>query len=393
MNKHSLIAFQNMLLRSISLINIRRKQLLFRQPFRIGCCVWHSYSRPLKSFSTRCQQPINHISKDESIEDVEQVVCFQVAPQDVGQRLDKLLASCFPEQSRTYFEKLIEKRLVRLNGANAVTKSFRVREGDEVEVPFLATSEFRFEAQDIPLDILFEDEDIIVINKPPDMVVHPAPGNWKNTLVNALAYHLGMPCLEENNDMIRPWIVHRLDKGTSGVIVATKTDRAQRQMVNAFKSRMVKKTYIAICYGNPMVRLHVLSGNNIIDMPIGRSYTNRLKMDVIPIEKGGKQAVTVVQGAACNQEGLCIVSLRLMTGRTHQIRVHLRQCSSYILGDELYGLSRINERYKHLRADHCYMLGSWHFLIPSLRNGRNFKHHFLVILKILSNMFGELVNK
>lgn len=295
-------------------------------------------------------------------EQVEQVTSFHVTPDEVGERVDKLLARRFPEQSRTYFEKLIEKRFVRLNGSNAVTKSFRTRPGDEIEVTFLASSEFHFEPQNIPLDILFEDDHIVVINKPSDMVVHPAPGNWKNTLVNALAYHLGVDSLEESHENIRPWIVHRLDKGTSGVLVTAKTDLAQRNLMQSFKSRNTKKSYIAVCYGNPMTRLHVLSGNNIIDMPVGRSHSNRLKMEVVPLEKGGKQAITIIEGVAYNEEQLCVVSLKLLTGRTHQIRVHLRHCASYILGDELYGLPHMNEKYKHLTRRP--LLHSWKLAFP-----------------------------
>ncbi|GJD07565.1 Uncharacterized RNA pseudouridine synthase [Galdieria sulphuraria] len=295
-------------------------------------------------------------------EQIDQVSSFRVSPDEVGQRIDKLLALRFPEQSRTYFEKLIEKRLVRLNGSNAVTKSFRTRLGDEIEVTFLVSPEFRFEAQNIPLNILYEDNHIVVINKASDMVVHPAPGNWNNTLVNALAYHLGVHSLDDCHENIRPWIVHRLDKGTSGVLVTAKTDIAQRNLMQAFKSRNTKKSYIAVCYGNPMTRLHVLSGNNIMDMPIGRSHSNRLRMEVVPLEKGGKEAITVIEGVVYNEEQLCVVCLKLLTGRTHQIRVHLRHCASYIVGDELYGLSHINEKYEYFAKRP--LLHSWKLAFP-----------------------------
>ncbi|KAK4527704.1 hypothetical protein GAYE_SCF43G5630 [Galdieria yellowstonensis] len=303
------------------------------------------------------------VNPEEDIDPSEQTTSFRVTPDEVGQRVDKLLALRFPQQSRTYFEKLIEKRLVRLNGSNAVTKGFRTRLGDEVEVTFLVSPEFHFEPQNIPLNILYEDEHILVINKASNMVVHPAPGNWNNTLVNALAYHLGVHSIENSHENMRPWIVHRLDKGTSGVLVTAKTDLAQRNLMEAFKSRTVQKSYIAVCYGNPMTRLHVLSGNNIIDLPIGRSHSNRLKMEVVPLEKGGKEAITVVEGVAFNEQRLCVVSLKLLTGRTHQIRVHLRHCASYILGDELYGLEHMNEKYKHLTTRpllHSYKLAFPH---------------------------------
>jgi 23S rRNA pseudouridine1911/1915/1917 synthase len=245
-------------------------------------------------------------------------------------RLDKFLADRFPNYSRTYFQSLIDKQLVLVNG-ELIKKGSKLALGDEIEVEFAITKEIPLTAEPIPLDILYEDPYLLAINKPAGMVVHPAVGNWSGTFVNALLYH----CQHlERGDTLRPGIVHRLDKETSGLLLAAKDEMTQRKLVEAFALRRVHKEYLAICLGNP--------GNRTITGNIGRHPIKRKEMAIV--EKGGKEAKTECQTLAHNAQ-LSFVRLLPYTGRTHQLRVHLQSIQTPILGDSLYGSTAANKKF------------------------------------------------
>lgn len=247
-----------------------------------------------------------------------------------GIRLDLFLRKRFPDYSRTYFQYLIEKGLVLVNGLVA-KKSVLLADGDEIEVEFAVTPEISLNPENIPLDILYEDPYILAINKPVGMVIHPATGNWSGTFVNALLYHCkNLP----NEDSLRPGIVHRLDKDTSGLLLAAKTEKAQQKLVESFAAREVEKEYLAICIGNP--------GNRLIDAPIGRHPIKRKEMAVV--SGRGKEARTRCEIIAHDHQ-LSLLRLIPETGRTHQLRVHLKHCGFPILGDSTYGNTSLNTKY------------------------------------------------
>jgi 23S rRNA pseudouridine1911/1915/1917 synthase len=249
-----------------------------------------------------------------------------------GERLDKLLFQRYGGHfSRTYFQTLIEKQLVLVNG-EAVKKRIKPAPGDEIEVEFICAPEMDLSPEPIPLPVLYEDDHLIAIDKPAGMVTHPAPGHWKGTFVNALLYHCRLEAQEK--DTLRPGIVHRLDKDTSGVLIAAKTTQAHVNLVQAFANREVRKEYIAICLGLPCA--------GIIQAPIGRHPTRRKEMGVT--EKG-KAAISDVEPLWWNNK-YSVVKVKPQTGRTHQIRVHLKYVGHPILGDDLYGNGVINIKEK-----------------------------------------------
>ena len=261
-------------------------------------------------------------------------------------RIDKLLSDRFPNYSRTYFQNLIEQGFVLLNG-EIVKKRVSPQEGDEVEICFQAIPETSLTPEAIPLEIIYEDEHLVVINKPAGMVVHPAPGHFSGTFANALLAH----CQGKvpGNDPIRPGIVHRLDKDTSGLLIGAKTLAAHQRLIEMFSERKIEKLYLAVCLGRPP--------NGVICAPIGRNPVHRKEMAVI---SDGKEAVTEIQTAAFNDQ-LSLVLVKPKTGRTHQIRVHLKHISCPILGDLIYGSERAN---KSLKPDrqllHAYRLSFPH---------------------------------
>ena len=259
-----------------------------------------------------------------------------ITAEEAGQRLDKILAGRYREiRSRTYFQSLIQDHNVLLNGS-PVKKRALPAEGDEVEICFTLTPEIDITPEPIPLDILFEDKYILVVNKPAGLVVHPAPGHWTGTFVNALLYHC--KGLDADPANLRPGIVHRLDKETTGVLVAAKTTQAHQRLVEMFSRREVYKEYLAICLGNP--------GQGEIKLPIGRHPIYRQRMAVR--ETGGREALTIFSTVA-SDGALSLVKVILATGRTHQIRVHMRHHGTPILGDAIYGNIQANEKYKAAR--------------------------------------------
>jgi 23S rRNA pseudouridine1911/1915/1917 synthase len=261
-------------------------------------------------------------------------------------RLDKLLALRFPEQSRTYFQSLIDKGLVLLNG-QPVKKRIKPQSGDEIEVEFTLSPELSLSPEAMPLDILYEDEWLLIINKPTGLVVHPAPGHWSGTFVNGLLYHCQQLGSLESQ---RPGIVHRLDKETTGVLIAAKNETVQQRLVTLFSSRQVHKEYLAVCIGNP--------GTVTIEAPIGRHPTERKQMTVL--REGGRHAVTQCHTLSTDGK-LSVVHINLLTGRTHQIRVHMKYNGTPILGDPLYGNNSWNQKMKVQRQMlHAYRLSLTH---------------------------------
>lgn len=250
---------------------------------------------------------------------------------DASGRLDQFLSKKYPHYSRTYFQDLIEQGLVLLNG-QPVKKRIKPHPGDEIEVEFTLPPGIDLTPQNIPLDILYEDRDLIAINKPVGMVVHPAVGNYENTFVHALLWH----CKDQlpGEDPLRPGIVHRLDKETSGVLIAAKTPFAHQALVRAFAERKVNKKYLALCVGNP--------GEGELRTLIGRDPIHRQKMAVVA--ERGKEAITRFKTLKVREE-LALVEVDLLTGRTHQIRVHMQHRKTPILGDPVYGSKKVNEKY------------------------------------------------
>ena len=255
---------------------------------------------------------------------------FIVSPEDVQMRLDKLLVSHFPEHSRTYFQFLIEQGCVLVNGL-PLKKRECPKIGDEIDVCFLLTPEISLEPQDIPLDIIYEDDHLIAVNKPANMVVHPAPGHPNNTFVNALLFHCrNLPAA----DPVRPGIVHRLDKDTTGILLAAKTSQAHAKLVEIFSQRRIQKDYLAVCVGTPK--------EGLIDAPIKRHPVHRKEMAVCPLE--GKEAKSICRVIRKNEQ-LSLVEVNLLTGRTHQIRVHLKHVGTPVLGDPVYGSINANKKF------------------------------------------------
>lgn len=248
---------------------------------------------------------------------------INIKEQDVGKRIDAFLAGN-TEYSRAHIQKMIENEKVLVNG-NKTKVSYKVQKDDEINLEVEVPKEIALEAQEIPIDVLYEDNDIIVVNKPKGMVVHPANGNPDGTLVNAIMA-ICKDSLSGIGGEIRPGIVHRLDKDTSGLLIVAKNDKAHVNMSEQIKNHEVKKTYIAL------VRGVVKENEATIDMPIGRSTSDRKKMAVI---KTGRNAVTHIK-VLKRYNKYTLLQVNIETGRTHQIRVHLSHIGYPIVGDYTY---------------------------------------------------------
>lgn len=247
------------------------------------------------------------------------------APEDAGARLDAFLAGKM-EKTRSSVQKLIEEENVRLNGAPAA-KNARLREGDRVEATEPPPEVLDVKPQNIPLDIVYEDQDLLVVNKPKGMVVHPAAGNPDGTLVNALLFHCG-DSLSGINGVIRPGIVHRIDKDTSGLLIVAKNDRAHQSLAEQIAVHSFTRIYNAVVYGI------VKEEEGTVSAPIGRHPTDRKRMAVL--SSGGREAVTHYRVLE-RFPGFTLVECRLETGRTHQIRVHMAHIGHPVVGDPVYG--------------------------------------------------------
>ena len=239
-----------------------------------------------------------------------------------GQRLDRALTQVFPQYSRSFLAKLIDDRRVRINGVTAEKSSLRVSAGQNVEIDVPPPADTAITSQDLPLKILYDDQDIVVVDKPAGLVVHPAAGHADRTLVNALMFHV--KDLSGIGGELRPGIVHRLDKDTSGVMVIAKNDAVHRAITAAWRD--VKKEYLAIVYGTPK------KDRGTIDAPIGRDPRNRKRMAVV---KDGRAAVTDYEIVEARRY-VSLLRCALRSGRTHQIRVHLKHLGHPIVGDAVY---------------------------------------------------------
>jgi 23S rRNA pseudouridine1911/1915/1917 synthase len=250
--------------------------------------------------------------------------------EEAGERVDRLLAARLGQLSRSRVKALIESGRVTADGATITNPSFRVKPGQIFTLELPPPVDDRPQAQAIPLEILYEDAELVVLDKPAGLVVHPAPGNPDLTLVNALLAHCG-DTLQGIGGVRRPGIVHRIDKDTSGLMVVAKTQRAHAALAKGFAERIIERAYWAIVWGCPSPR----SGE--IDRPIGRSPVNRQKMAVVATGKPARTLYRVVKplGLAAS-----LVECRLKTGRTHQIRVHMTEIGHALIGDPVYGRSR-----------------------------------------------------
>ena len=254
-------------------------------------------------------------------------LAFSVSSTDAGQRLDTFLATHIEGWSRARLQRLIEDADVLVNGLVAKS-SYKLRQNDQIEVDLTPPPSTAFAPEDIPLDIIFEDDDLIVVNKPAGMVVHPAAGAEAGTLANALAFHFEQ--LSNNAGMARPGIVHRLDKGTSGLLVVAKTESAHENLADQFRAREVFKSYVALVHGQ------VEKKTDQIDQPIARDPRNRIRMAVV---RGGRPALSIYR-VRRRFERFTLLDIELKTGRTHQIRVHLAWLKHPVVGDEVYGGGR-----------------------------------------------------
>lgn len=253
-----------------------------------------------------------------------------VVPGDMsGKRLDLVISSAFEEYSRSFIQKLLEGGRVTVNGQVCTEKKRKAAEGDTVLMEVPEPEKIEVKGEDIPLDIVYEDDELLVVDKPAGMVVHPAPGNYSGTLVNALMYHCG-DSLSSINGVIRPGIVHRIDKDTSGLLMVAKTDRAHSGLSRQLQDHSITRRYKAIVYDN------IKEQEGTVDKPIGRDPFNRLRNAVTDVNS--KPAVT--HYTVLDRFGkFTLIEARLETGRTHQIRVHMAYIRHPLLGDSLYGPS------------------------------------------------------
>lgn len=276
---------------------------------------------------------------------------FEVLSEDADSRIDRYLAQQMPDQSRSFLQKLIREEQITVNG-RPVKANYRLQPEDQVLVIVPDPQLPDILPENIPLDILYEDSDVLVINKPKGMVVHPAAGHYTNTVVNAVMYHC-QGNLSGINGVMRPGIVHRIDRDTTGAIVICKNDQAHQSLAQQLKEHSITRSYRAIVWNN------LKEDEGTVDRPIGRHPVDRKKMAVN--EKNGKTAVTHYR--VLERFGrFTYIECRLETGRTHQIRVHMASIGHPLLGDDVYGPSGKQPFRLQGQCLHAMTLG---FLHPS----------------------------
>ena len=275
-------------------------------------------------------------------------IVMEITPEMEGERIDKCISNYLESLSRSYIQKIIKDGTAYVNDA-VVKANYKVKVDDKVQFEIPDCEEPDIPPQDIPLDILYEDKDILIVNKPKDMVVHPAPGHYEGTLVNAIMFH----CKDELsgiNGVLRPGIVHRIDKDTTGSIIICKNDEAHRKIAQQLKEHSITRKYRAIVYGR------IMEEEGTVNAPIGRHPTDRKKMAIN--EKNGKPAVTHYKVLE-RFDKYTYIECQLETGRTHQIRVHMTSIGHPLLGDEVYGSGK-NPYHLQGQTLHAMILGFVH---------------------------------
>lgn len=252
---------------------------------------------------------------------------FLITEENKNKRLDTFLAENLEGKSRSFIQGLIEKEEVSVN-SNIKKSNYKLRIGDEVQISIPDPTHLNIEPENIPIDIIYEDSDVIVVNKPQGMVVHPAPGNYEGTLVNALLNHCND--LSGINGVARPGIVHRIDKDTSGILVVAKNDNAHNKLSEQFKEHSITRVYLALVEGI------IKEDEGTIDEPLARHPKERIKIAIVP---GGRRAVTHYKVIKRFKEHT-LVECKLETGRTHQIRVHMCHIGHPLVGDPVYGYKK-----------------------------------------------------
>lgn len=298
-------------------------------------------------------------------------VLIEVPENFEGERIDKFLSVLLEDSSRNAIQKLIENGKVLVNGA-IVNKKYKVSTDDEITMLPSELKPLDAEPEDIPLDIVYEDEHLLVVNKPRGMVVHPAPGNYSGTLVNALLYHC-KDSLSGINGILRPGIVHRIDKDTSGLLIVAKTDKAHLGLAEQIKEHSFTREYNAVIVG------HLKEQEGTINAPIGRNPKDRKKMCVT--QTNSKNAVTHYNTIQ-DYEGYSHISLKLETGRTHQIRVHMAHIGHAVAGDYVYGNDK-KSAYLNGQCLHAIKIG---FVHPITQE-------YLEFTSDLPDYFTEFLNK
>ena len=262
---------------------------------------------------------------------------YTVKAEDKGKRLDAFLAEK-TELSRSAAARLVESGAVTVSGVKR-EKRYSVKEGDEIEIEIPEAEEYEAEPENIPLDVVYEDDDIVVVNKPSGMVVHPAPGNYTGTLVNALLYHC-RDSLSGIGGVMRPGIVHRIDKDTSGLLVVAKNDSAHKALSEELSYHGIEREYHALVKGG------FKNESGTVDLPIGRHPVDRKRMAVRLGDPSAREAITHYEVIESYGQ-ISYLRLKLETGRTHQIRVHMSHLGHPLLGDEVYGSNKIPFEKQH----------------------------------------------
>lgn len=301
---------------------------------------------------------------------MEEIRQFLVGEEEEGDRLDVYLSEQLGDMSRSYIQKIIKDKKVEVNGKIEKAK-YLVKEDDNIKIEIPTPKLLEVIPQDIPIDIVYEDDHVLIVNKPQDMVVHPAPGNYDNTLVNAILYHC-KDKLSSINGVIRPGIVHRIDKDTSGLLMIAKNNNSHNSLAEQLKDHSITREYEFICHG-------VVKEDKVtIDKPLGRNPKDRLKMAIV---KDGKRAVTHFEVIE-RFENFTHMRARLETGRTHQIRVHALSINHPLLGDPIYGPKNTKFKLKG-QTLHAKKLG---FIHPTTKEYMEFDSE-------LPQYFKEIIKK